>query len=200
MVAVDLNPGAAHGWIVRHARPLIEPGICYGRSDIAADPGHTLTVAQALHGQLPAEVLLWTSPLSRCTALCEAFASVRTGLVWRIDERLAEMDFGCWEGQRWDTIDRSAFDRWTADFGHERFGGRESVQELLDRVAEALAEVQGLGRPWAWITHAGVIRASSLLIEGRRRVSDSRDWPNDVLPFGCIRPLVIDRLRMPQHG
>ena len=197
---MDLTPGAARGWLVRHARPLIEPGICYGRSDIAADPGHTLTVAQALHGQLPAEVLLWTSPLSRCTVLCEALASLRTGLVWRIDERLAEMDFGCWEGQRWDAIDRSAFDHWTADFGHERFGGRESVQELIDRVAAALAEVQGLGRPWAWITHAGVIRASSLLMEGRRQVSNSRDWPDDELPFGGIRHLGSDGLLASPHG
>lgn len=185
---MDLSAPTVAGWLVRHPRPLVAAGICYGRTDMAADPAHTAATARHLHERLPAGVRVWTSPLSRCSALCEAFATWRPGLDWRIDDRLAEMDFGCWEGQPWDAIDRHALERWNADFADERFGGRESVQELLDRVAQALAEVRGQGRPWVWITHAGVIRAAKVLLQGRRRVTDSRDWPSDELPFGGIRP------------
>ncbi len=40
-------------WLVRHARPLIAPGICYGRHDVAADAAGTRAAAERLHAALP---------------------------------------------------------------------------------------------------------------------------------------------------
>ena len=34
-------------WIVRHAKPLIESGVCYGALDVAADAPHTLQAASS---------------------------------------------------------------------------------------------------------------------------------------------------------
>ena len=51
---------------------------------------------------------------------------------------LREMDFGCWEGVPWSAIPQDAFGPWMADFHAHRFGGRDSVGEMMQRVAQAL--------------------------------------------------------------
>ena len=35
-------------WLVRHAKPLVDEGVCYGASDLDADPEATLAAAQEL--------------------------------------------------------------------------------------------------------------------------------------------------------
>lgn len=171
-------------WLVRHARPLVEAGVCYGASDLAADAEHTQASAAQLAGLLPSGLMLWTSPLQRCLALAEAVQARRPDLRLRVDERLKEMDFGCWEGRRWDEIPRTAYDEWTAQFGTARFGGRESVNELLQRVAAARAEAQTLGRDAVWVTHAGVLRAMALLAQGHTTLSQAPQWPQAVAGWG----------------
>lgn len=171
-------------WLVRHARPLVEAGVCYGASDLAADPEHTQASAAQLAGLLPLGLMLWTSPLQRCLALAEAVQARRPDLQLRVDERIKEMDFGCWEGRRWDEIPRTAYDEWAAQFGTARFGGRESVNELLQRVAAARAEVQALGQDAVWVTHAGVLRAMDLLAQGHTTLSQAPQWPQEVAGWG----------------
>jgi alpha-ribazole phosphatase len=47
-----------------------------------------------------------------------------------------------------------------ADFAHHRFGGAESTQQVIDRVAGALHDLRASqAREAVWVTHAGVIRA-----------------------------------------
>lgn len=164
-------------WLVRHARPLVNAGVCYGASDVPADARHTRACAQALAQALPPDIRVLTSPLRRCLQLAEALRALRPGLTPVADHRLAEMDFGCWEGWRWDDIPRAAFDPWTADFCNWRFGGRESVQELLQRVAAVWHETAQDHEQAVWITHAGVIRAATLLARGRTRIERADQWP-----------------------
>lgn len=171
-------------WIIRHARPLIEPGICYGASDIPADLEHTQSSAAQLAPLLPAGITLWTSPLQRCTALTQALLTLRPDLTSRVDTRLKEMDFGEWEGVRWDDIPRSAYDEWTARFGAARFGGRESVNELMQRVAAARDEVRALGQDAVWVTHGGVLRAMGLLAQGLTQLDQAPQWPQVVSGWG----------------
>ena len=40
-------------WLVRHARVQLAAGLCYGASEVAADPAHTQQVAAALAAALP---------------------------------------------------------------------------------------------------------------------------------------------------
>lgn len=171
-------------WLVRHARPLIDAGICYGATDVPADAAHTQATATQLAPLLPAGLTVWTSPLQRCSALADQLLALRPDLQLRTDARLAELDFGCWEGVRWDAIPRAAYDDWTANFGAARFGGRESVNELLQRVAAVRAESQARGQDAVWVTHAGVLRALALLDQGLTTLDQAPQWPRDVADWG----------------
>ncbi len=178
-------------WLARHAQPLIEHGICYGRTDVPSDTLTTLAAAQALSGCLPLGLQVVTSSLQRCEQLAQCLRGLRPDLAYKTDARLAEMDFGCWEGQRWDAIDQADYDRWTADFGAYRFGGVESVHEFMQRVARVWDETQLAGRDTVWITHAGVIRAASLLVKGVHQVYDAAQWPSTAPAFGEICEMTL---------
>lgn len=187
-------------WLARHAQPLLEPGICYGATDVAADPALTLQAAKALACTLPPNVQVFSSPLQRCQQLALSLQTLRPDLVAQTDARLAEMDFGTWEGRRWDTISPADMAPWTADFGHWRVGGGESVQQLMARVASCWDELRTSATAPSpsspsstasagvcWITHAGVMRAVALLSQGIRAPTHTSQWPRSALGFGELQ-------------
>lgn len=178
-------------WLVRHAQPLVPAGVCYGASDVPADAAATQDCATQLAPELPAGISLLSSPLQRCTQLAQELRRLRPDVSLRTDARLVEMDFGCWEGQPWDAIPRDAYDAWTADFGAHRFGGRESVDELMRRVAAVQAETLREGRDAVWITHAGVMRAMALLAQGQMRVTQAQQWPRQAPHWGAWQVLEL---------
>ncbi|TNF62069.1 MAG: phosphoglycerate kinase [Burkholderiales bacterium] len=155
-------------WLLRHARVQLPGGLCYGASDVPADPELTLAAARHWAPQLPGEALWRVSGLGRAQQLARAIRSLRPAWpVPVIDARLNEMDFGRWELAPWDRIARRDFDDWMLDFAHHRFGGAESTQMLIDRVAQALTEQRRAApRQAVWVTHAGVIRAVCYLARG----------------------------------
>jgi alpha-ribazole phosphatase len=171
-------------WLVRHAQPLIASGVCYGASDIPADAQATQVAAGALAAVVPAGIQVMHSPLQRCEQLAQVLRGLRPDLTYRSDARLAEMDFGHWEGQRWDAIARAELDAWTEAFSTWRCGGGETVQGFMARVAAVWGDTQAAAQPTVWITHAGVIRAATLLAQGIRHVERADQWPADVPGFG----------------
>ena len=171
-------------WLVRHAQPLITAGVCYGATDVAADEQATRQAAGALAAILPQRVQVMSSTLQRCERLAQCLRWLRPDLTYKTDVRLVEMDFGCWEGRRWDSIPQAHYDRWTADFGGHRFGGKESVSDVMQRVTSAWDETQRLRLDTVWVTHAGVIRAASLLARGVRQVTQADQWPREAPAFG----------------
>jgi len=173
-------------WLARHAQPLIGAGVCYGATDMPADADATRAAAAALAPLLPHAARVWCSPLRRCAQLAEQLQLVRPDLAPRTDARLAEMDFGCWEGVRWDAIPRDALDAWSAQFWQLRFGGRESVAELMARVALAREDARKVPGPLLWITHAGVIRAATLLERGVTILHTADQWPQEGPGFGQV--------------
>ncbi|CAN0622929.1 alpha-ribazole phosphatase [Burkholderia multivorans] len=148
--------------LIRHPAVDVAPGVCYGRSDVPlaapADAG-----AQAMRERLaglraPLPACIWSSPLARCASVGARLAQT-LGVPLRRDARWQEMDFGSWEMQRWDDIDRAALDAWAADLMHACAHGGESVAQFAVRVAQVLdASVQAGVPQWA-VTHAGVMRA-----------------------------------------
>lgn len=185
-------------WLVRHARPVIAPGICYGSTDVAADAEHTAQSAarlwRALHdgstSVQAAPVPVWASPLQRAQTLAQALhtASGHT-LHWHTDARLAEMDFGTWEGRAWAELGADAFAPWMADFAHHRVGGGDSVVQFMARVGQAwqhaLQQCHAQGHTRAvWLTHAGVIRAMRLWHQGITCPATAQDWPADAPGYG----------------
>jgi alpha-ribazole phosphatase len=170
-------------WLARHARPLIASGTCYGALDREADAALTLAAAQALARALPQATNVQVSPLRRCQQLAHALQSLRPDLGFATDARLREMDFGCWEGTLWADISRAAIDAWTADFATHRFGGKESANEVLARVAAAWDELPPTGDV-LWITHSGVAQAAAVLRTGVRQVMRASEWPLANLAYG----------------
>ena len=172
-------------WLMRHARVLVAPGLCYGVTEVDADPMATQQAAQEAARRLPKDVAVRCSPARRCQDLARALHALRPDLVARTDPRLAEMDFGAWEGRLWSDIGRQAMETWTQNFGETPPGLHgESVHRFLDRVGGAWDEWQQARRPELWITHAGVIRAVELLSQGRRRIAIAADWPATPVEFG----------------
>jgi alpha-ribazole phosphatase len=175
-------------WLVRHARTLIDPGVCYGALDVAADPEATREAAQVLAQCLPPDLQVISSPLQRCELLAQVLYGLRPDLMYKTDSRLAEMDFGCWEGQRWDSIPQPAYEAWTTDFWRHHFGGAENLADFMTRVAQAWNDAQqakrSTGAAQVWITHAGVSRAVSLIAKGVFEVQDAALWPTDAPSFG----------------
>ena len=182
-------------WLVRHATPLVEPGICYGALDVAADQNATLSTAARLVTALPRHVTMRSSTLQRCEQLAQSVQGLRAALPIKRDDRLREMNFGAWEGQPWDAIDPAAVQAWTDDFAHCAPGGGETVAAFMRRVAAAFDETCAAlapGRDTVWITHAGVIRATILIASGVRCVASAAQWPRGLSPdFGAWHALAL---------
>ena len=174
-------------WLVRHALPMVAPGICYGRLDLAADPQDTARAAAALADALPPACRVSTSPLRRCLELAGALERLRPDLIATPDPRLAEMDFGTWEGRAWADLGAETLDAWTADFAGHAPGGGETVTAFMARVRSALADTAA--GDTAWLTHAGVIRAASLVVRGLPDAITAADWPSAHLGFGSLTRL-----------
>jgi len=171
-------------WLARHAKPLIAPGICYGRQDVAADAAATAECANALAKLLPAGTRVAHSPLQRCAQLAQALRELRPDLTCETDPRLQEMDFGAWESRDWSSIAPAELQAWTDGFAEYRVGGSgESTRQVMARVASAFDELRG-NADTLWITHAGVIRAAELIARGVRQITSAEEWPVDAPSYG----------------
>jgi alpha-ribazole phosphatase len=145
--------------LVRHPRPLVAAGICYGSSDLPVARDE-LTRVHATLQLRPAPV--FSSPLQRCATLARLLSADVT-----FDANLAEMDFGSWEGRAWDGIPRAEIDAWAADLLHYRPGGGETVLEVAARVDSALDAIRRHGAGTAIVVcHAGTIRLITALATG----------------------------------
>lgn len=171
-------------WVVRHARPLIEQGRCYGALNVPADAVATAQSAQKLVAALPSHVRVFHSPLQRCEQLAHALQGLRPNWVSKPDARLLEMNFGDWEGRAWESVARTEIDAWVADFAAYRPGGGECLVDMLARVADALHDARyagnhlGDGGDVVWVTHAGVARCVQWLeqsVSGALVCADQ--WP-----------------------
>jgi alpha-ribazole phosphatase len=170
--------------LVRHAQPLVDAGVCYGALDLAADAPSTQRAALALADVLPEGALVTTSPLQRCEHLAQILYGLRPDLLYKVDGRLREMNFGQWEGVRWASIPSEAITAWSNDFWAHRFGGAESVADVMARVASVWDEAAQTDQAQLWITHAGVIRAASLVARGVRKINDASLWPVNAPAYG----------------
>jgi alpha-ribazole phosphatase len=171
-------------WLLRHARVLIEAGVCYGHLNVPADTQATFDCATRLAGSLPEGITIVSSPLQRCEQLAPVLLGLRPNLAYKTDSRLQEMDFGQWEGRAWAAIPKSELDAWTSNFADYPAGKTgESVARFMARIASAFDEID-TDQHTLWITHAGVIRAARLIAAGRRHITDANQWPMDAPACG----------------
>jgi alpha-ribazole phosphatase len=160
--------------MVRHA-PVLVHGICYGRSDVAVSPVQDAwselspRLARAVGVD---SVHVYTSPSGRCAKLAQRVAhELRAPCT--ADDRLLELDFGEWEGRRWDDLasdDGARFGEWMTTWRSGRPPGGEALYELEERVASFLTACMARDHVRSvCITHAGVMRAVRVLL-------DACDW------------------------
>lgn len=174
-------------WLLRHATPLVDAGICYGQLDVPADAAATRRSAHAFLAALPAlsqPLHIVSSQARRCRQLALALQqqAEQAGMATlpRVDTRLQEMHFGSWEGRPWSALPAREWEHWMADFGGWHAGGDgESLHDFMARVQAAARQHQSLASapPTVWVTHAGVMRIMHLWQHGVLRVHHAHDWP-----------------------
>ena len=145
---------------MRHPRPQVADGICYGRSDLPLAE-EAATCAARLRPLLPEGAPVFSSPLARCRHLAEALHPAPI-----FDERLREADFGHWEMQPWDAIDRAALDAWAADPLHYAGHGGESVAQLQARAVECARAIAACHEEAVLVVHAGIMKVLAGALAG----------------------------------
>lgn len=154
--------------LIRHARPAVASGLCYGQLDLALampispDPA---CMAAPLATQPPERIV--TSPAVRARDTAAALVRQLSGepagqlpaVPCQIEPRLRELDFGSWEGQPWDTIPRADLDDWAANLMTARPHGGESAAQVMARVVHWADELDAAAPTCWWVvTHAGPMR------------------------------------------
>lgn len=146
---------------LRHPRPDVTDGTCYGRLDldIHADGHEQINLAVQT---TPAVNKILASPALRCRKLALSIAQ-RDDLEPHFDDRLLEMHMGEWEGMLWKDIPREHSEPWLQDPFNLPCPGGESFREVQHRVLAALVDIDD---DTAVICHAGPIRAIQMAWTG----------------------------------
>ena len=168
---------------LRHPTPHVEPGTCYGQTDLdIAEIGHE-QIERALE-LTPRIKRLFASPALRCRKLAVSIAE-RDQVEIEFDARLWEMHMGEFEGMLWKDIDRNKSARWFEDPFNNRTPGGESFADVQRRV---LAALENASTETAIICHAGVIRATQMAWQGKtfREVFD--ETPPYAEPMRILPP------------
>lgn len=159
--------------LIRHPRPDVPAGVCYGQTDVALAES-AIEVAARLRPLLPGAFALHASPLSRARLLAEALGEPA------LDNRLMEMHFGDWELKAYTELG-DAVDRWVSDpLGFAAPGG-ESANDLTRRVRHWLDErlSQQDEAPMVVVAHGGPLR----VIAGHLLGLPAERWLS--LDFAC---------------
>lgn len=151
--------------LIRHAKPSeAVTGRCYGALDVGLSEAGREQARQLADALAEAPlVALYTSPLRRAVETAAPLAA-RLGHPPTLDERLAELNFGAFEGRSYDEIERShpeLYRDWMETPWRVEFPGGESFPSLRRR---ALAAMEALrrrhaGATFALVSHGGVLRA-----------------------------------------
>ena len=162
---------------------------CYGRSDVALS-GEGIAAARRRAHELAAldvEAVV-TSPLRRARVLAGRIALLKS-LPLVIEPRLAECDFGSWEGRAWDDIWRetgNAMDGMIHAPDTFRPGGGETTREMARRAYDWL---DGLDRKANVIAvcHGGPIAA----IRGRLDGAPVTEWLALIPAYGMATTIEL---------
>lgn len=141
--------------LIRHTTPAIEPGICYGQSDLDLAPSFPAERDNVL-GRIDNDYdLVVTSPLQRCARLAEYVEGERHST----DPRIMEYNFGDWELVPWSELRGPETKTWMHNFVDTPAPNGESMRIMHARVLEHWEELlAGTHEKVAVVTHSGVQR------------------------------------------
>lgn len=153
-------------WWIRHAPVTGQGGRIYGNRDVPCDCSDE-TVFRALAAQLPAAAVWLVTPLSRTRMTAEAIARHHASAPaeFEVEARLAEQDFGAWQGLTYAELEAARSGAWHRFWlapAEEQPPGGESFSALSARVAAAVEALtrRHAGRDIVCVSHGGPIRAA----------------------------------------
>lgn len=149
-------------YLQRHTQPDIEPGICYGQSDIALRKEYQMCDLKAVLERCKDIKVerIYSSPLRRCSTLAVDLQR-HFGLTdITLDHRLKEMNFGRWEMLSWDEIDQSSEGKeWFKNYIYGSTPDGESFSEMVARAESFIKDIEPIEEDIMIVSHAGLIRA-----------------------------------------
>lgn len=153
-------------FLLRHTKPDIAEGICYGQTDVDVLPSFEQEKERILEQLKTFEYdRIYSSPFKRCARLAESINHSGTQIIF--DDRLKELDFGAWELKPWAEIEKTeAAKKWFEDYIHLPALDGESYMDLLKRVRHFInatqeeKEIESL----LLVCHRGVIGAFYTII------------------------------------
>ena len=158
--------------IVRHARTEANAGgRLQGTLDLPLDD-----VGRGQAALLPSLVRdidrVVCSPLLRARQTAEVFRIEPT-----VDERLREVDYGPFEGQRIADLPQEIWGRWVSELDYAP-DGAETLQSMSDRVVAALCDLadEAEGRHVVVVTHATPVKAAMAWALGVDMQLATRCW------------------------
>lgn len=150
-------------YLIRHPRPDVDAGTCYGSMDIELEAGwqqDTEELSSWLFSRLKGRSKSFHSPLIRAALLAQHLIPDSIEV-----EALSELDFGDWEGRLWQDISKNEIDLWAENITHANPYNGESLADLNDRVLswwhsmlEDLSQLETLPNNLVIVTHSGVIK------------------------------------------
>lgn len=145
--------------LIRHIEPAFEKGICYGQLDVSI-PSNYKEQHEHIITQLPKNYdAVFSSPLTRCKLLAE---QISTNVIF--DDRLKEVNFGDWEGKKWDNINQTELNNWMENYIIVAPPNGESLQTLVNRFSDFITELKKQNlKKVILLTHAGIIRSAMYL-------------------------------------
>lgn len=167
---------------IRHTRPLIDAGVCYGQSDVPLAPSYLydrVELSKKLRHQYD---YVYSSPLLRCQVLAKSLGCSEITL----DDRLLEYNFGDWELQPWSELTCEHAKQWFNDYVTTVPPKGESLIEMNSRVLDFFDQLvkqhQAGNKTIAVVCHAGVLRLIVNYILG----GELKNTPFLKLDYGAV--------------
>ena len=142
-------------FVIRHTEVYNPENLCYGNFDIPLMKNYK-NKSKKIFDNLPKDLdKIYTSPSKRCTDLIKSM-----NLKFSEITELRELDFGDWEGKKWDEINQIDLNIWMLDFINNSPKNGEKMIDLYNRVIQFTESIVDLNfSKILFVTHAGVIRA-----------------------------------------
>ncbi len=171
-------------YLVRHTKPAVAKGICYGQADI--DITETFYEEAAIIKQsMPLDAAaIYCSPLQRCTKLAQ---HLFPGDAIQYHDELMEINCGKWELLAWDDIDKNALQPWMDDLINVPIADGESYNDLYHRVNRKFEQIQQQELPAVIVAHGGVIRSILSFITNTPLAESFKTFS---LSYGCVIKLL----------
>ncbi|MCZ2722720.1 histidine phosphatase family protein [Marinomonas sp. 15G1-11] len=143
--------------LIRHPKPDVAVGTCYGRTDLDLPDGWSTQAGHVkswLNKNLKGDVYFQHSPLKRAALLGQHLNTASTA-----EDELVELDFADWEGKLWKMIPQQEIQKWGENLEFNTPFNGESLMDVRSRLDTWWQRQKNCGlENLVVVTHSGVIK------------------------------------------